>query len=76
MIETIDQITLDDLFNGLGDQEFIRKLFDAAEKRIQHHNEWLDFHNNSNRPDGVSREYHKVKGYMSLTRGALSLLKD
>lgn len=74
MIETIDEITTDDLFNALGDSDFTRKLYDASERRIKHHNGWLDSHKKDGRDEGVSREYKKTKAYMSLSRATLKLV--
>ncbi|KKL52830.1 hypothetical protein LCGC14_2281540 [marine sediment metagenome] len=74
MIETIDEITSDDLFNALGDSDFISKLFEAADRRIKHHVDWLDHHTKTKRPECVSREYKKTKAYMDLKRGTLKLL--
>ena len=74
MIETIDQITTDDLFNALTDHDFIRKLYDATQLRIAHHNDWTDFHQKAGQNDRLSREYHKTKGFMDLSGSLVRLL--
>ena len=74
MIETIDQITANDLFNAISDPDFARKLYDATEQRIEHHNKWLDFHKESGRDEGVSMEYHKTKAFMKLRDASLAIL--
>lgn len=74
MIETIDEITADDLFNALGDSDFARKLHDATERRVQHHNNWLENHKKTDRKEGVSREFKKTKNYMGLRTAILKLI--
>ena len=40
MIETIDQITTDDLFNALGNNQFLFKLITASDRRKKHYAGW------------------------------------
>ena len=74
MIETIEEITVEDLIEALGYPDFAQKLFDATEHRVEHHSNRVDTHKKFDRGEGASKEYKRTQAYINLKHSLLKLI--
>jgi len=74
MVDIISQATTDDLFVALNNKDFVKKLHDAAERRIRHHNDWFEYHRRLGNTKGMSREFKRTKEFMDLEIATLKLM--